>query len=229
MSFVRGRTVLRRYFRGGSLVFVQSGQVIGDDERGLLLWVPAGAAGMRRVLRDGRRARDVRLRDWLSAPSDLRPAPWRAPGVLKLMPVGTPWSVWWFWHLDGRFRNWYVNLEDPGVRWDDGDTAGVDTADRALDLIVNPDLTWRWKDEADFAERTGHALFWDASGALAIRADGERAVAGTSVAAFPFDGTWTDFRPDPRWTVPVLPRGWNRPRAGLDLASRCEPVPAVRD
>lgn len=31
--------------------------------------------------------------------------------------------------------------------------------------------------------------------------------------AFPFDGTWCDFRPDPAWAVPAeLPAGWDRPR-----------------
>jgi hypothetical protein len=29
----------------------------------------------------------------------------------------------------------------------------------------------------------------------------------------PFDGRWTDFRADRRWTLPVLPDGWDRPHA----------------
>jgi hypothetical protein len=29
---------------------------------------------------------------------------------------------------------------------------------------------------------------------------------------FPFDGTWTDFVPDPSWQTPTdLPDGWDRP------------------
>jgi hypothetical protein len=31
---------------------------------------------------------------------------------------------------------------------------------------------------------------------------------------FPFDGTMTDYRPDPTWPVPTdMPAGWDRPRA----------------
>ncbi len=233
MRFEPGRVLLRRYHRGGRLVFVQSGRVISDDDRGLLLWVPAGAAGMRRVLADGRSGRDVALREWLAGRSTLRRTRWRAPGVLKFMPPGEPWSVWWFWTPVGTFRNWYVNLEDPGVRWDDGDPAGVDTADRALDVVVDPDLNWHFKDEDEFAERTGHPLFWDATQAQAIRADGVRAVRPAGAGAFPFDGTWTHFQPDPRWDAPALPDGWDRPAAtpspaapGVARSSRMSPVAA---
>ena len=28
---------------------------------------------------------------------------------------------------------------------------------------------------------------------------------------FPFDGTWTDFVPDPSWELPTMPVGWDRP------------------
>jgi hypothetical protein len=31
---------------------------------------------------------------------------------------------------------------------------------------------------------------------------------------FPFDGTWTDFRPETEWAVPTaVPDGWDRPQA----------------
>src|SRR5918994_389551 len=46
----------------------------------------------------------------------------------------------------------------------------------------------------------------------AVRADGWRAVERIEAGAFPFDGTWTDFVPDPSWGVPVeLPAGWEAP------------------
>jgi hypothetical protein len=33
--------------------------------------------------------------------------------------------------------------------------------------------------------------------------------------AFPFDGSWCDFRADASWSIPAdLPAGWDRPRAG---------------
>ena len=42
---------------------------------------------------------------------------------------------------------------------------------------------------------------------------------------FPFDGTRTDFRPDPAWTVPTaLPAGWDRPRAHVIQTSTPTPI-----
>ena len=39
----------------------------------------------------------------------------------------------------------------------------------------------------------------------AVRAEGERLVKLTEAGEFPFDGTMTDFRPDPGWPVPARP------------------------
>ncbi|HEX2774384.1 MAG TPA: DUF402 domain-containing protein, partial [Micromonosporaceae bacterium] len=83
----------------------------------------------------------------------------------------------------------------------------------ALDVWVEPDRTWRWKDEDEFAEKTGHPLYWTAEEAAAIRARGEALAARAEARQFPFDGTWCDFRPDPAWPVPQRPAGWDRPRA----------------
>jgi len=58
-----------------------------------------------------------------------------------------------FWDEDGGFRGWYVNFEAPFMR-----TGSVlDTVDWHLDLWIDPDGTWRWKDEdeADAAVAAG--------------------------------------------------------------------------
>ncbi|MFD3550387.1 DUF402 domain-containing protein [Streptomyces sp. NPDC058655] len=48
-----------------------------------------------------------------------------------------------------RLRNWYVNFEHPTTR---RTTAGFDTLDLTVDLVVTPDLTrWEWKDEDEYA------------------------------------------------------------------------------
>ena len=44
-------------------------------------------------------------------------------------------------------------------------------------------------------------------------AEGQRVVKLISAGEFPFDGTRTDFRPDPSWTVSHPVPGWDRPRA----------------
>jgi hypothetical protein len=82
---------------------------------------------------------------------------------------------------------WYVNLQAPPIPWTDGDLAGIDTFDHALDIVVAPDRQWRWKDENEY---------WTVERAEHIRAEGERVIQDIDAAAFPFDGTWCDFRPD---------------------------------
>jgi hypothetical protein len=210
-GFATGRTVVRRYWRAGRIGFLNVMRVVADDERGLRLWQPAGTPFWRLMTPDGRTHHDGRI-DELDDVS-LTELIWQGSDMLVFMPPGEAWSVWWFFAPGGAFREWYVNLEDPYRRWDDGPAAGVDTADHALDLRVTPDGAWRWKDEDEFALRTGHPLYWSGEEAVAIRAQGEALAARAEARRFPFDGTWCDFRPDPAWPELRLPPGWDRPRA----------------
>ena len=69
-----------------------------------------------------------------------------------------------------------------------------------------PGRQWRWKDEHEYLERAGHPDYWTLEQAGDIR--------DIEAAAFPFDGTWCDFRPDPAWRLPASPdTGWDRVRA----------------
>lgn len=71
---------------------------------------------------------------------------WTGTTVLKLRRVGDWYSVWKFFGPDG-FRHDYVNFETPVVRRDDG----VDINDLQLDIVIEPDGAWRWKDVQDLA------------------------------------------------------------------------------
>jgi predicted RNA-binding protein associated with RNAse of E/G family len=118
--------------------------------------------------------------------------------------------VWWFWDDDGQFECWYVNLEERAVRWDDGAVSGVDVVDQDLDVVVAPDHSWRWKDEDEFAERLAFPEHYWVRDEAAVWAEGRRVIKIAEAGEFPFDGTWTDFVPDPSWRVPELPAGWDR-------------------
>ncbi len=84
----------------------------------------------------------------------LKAGAWHGPPLLKFLPAGAAHSVWFFRDAaTDRFASWYVNLEEPGVRWDDGPVAGVDIVDQDLDVVVHADRSWSWKDEDEFAER----------------------------------------------------------------------------
>lgn len=66
---------------------------------------------------------------------------WQGTTVLKLRRPGDWYSVWKFFE-DGRFTGWYVNFERPAVRT----AEGVDVDDLQLDIVIEPDGAWRWKD-----------------------------------------------------------------------------------
>ena len=205
--------VLYRDFRGdGTLVLVLPQRVVGDDERGLLTWRPIGTTGRFRRTADGRDRRSVPFKDRDTVTWRLLPLQWTGRHVLHLFRPGRAHSVWWMFTPSFELDRWYVNLEAAPARWSAAALAGVDTFDHALDIVVSPDRTWRWKDEGELEERIGHPAYWTAAEADAIRAEGWSVIADIEAARFPFDGTWLDFRPPSSWPIPTLPAtGWDRP------------------
>jgi hypothetical protein len=215
MNLEPGRVVVRRQFqRGDRLSRVWVGHVAADDEHGLWIWVATGSAYLDIGAADGRAFREVPFGEWGRTPTALRELTWTGD-MLVLHPRCEAYSVWFFFQPDGAHRSWYVNLEEAGARWDDGILAGIDTVDYDLDLVVAPDRAWRWKDEDEFAAHLAHPDVYWVEDEAAVRAEGERLVKVIEAGEFPFDGTRADFRPDPEWTVPGLPSGWDRPRADL--------------
>jgi Protein of unknown function (DUF402) len=214
VGFEPGRMIVRRQFHRGQLIGrVWVGRVVADDERGLCLWIADGAAFQDVGAADGRSFREVPFAQWPGTAKRLHLLRW-STSMLMVHPPGADYSLWLFFDGDGRFRNWYVNLERPVVRWDDGALAGLDTLDYDLDIVVAPDRSWRWKDEDEFAHHLAHPEVYWCEDERAVRAEGERLVGLIEAGRFPFDGSWCDFAPDPGWPVPgEVPAGWDRPRA----------------
>lgn len=215
MAFTPGQIIVHRNTRRSRIAFARPVRVVSDDERGLLLWMARGTPAVYEVTLGGGGARGMPFHEWLTLDYRLAPGRWQGPGILLFFPPGADHSVWWFWDdADWQFQYWYVNLEERAVRWDDGDLAGIDVIDQDLDVVVAADHTWRWKDEDEFAERLAYPDHYWVADEAAVRAEGRRVIKIAEAAEFPFDGTWTDFRPDPSWQCPrSLPTGWDRPVA----------------
>lgn len=198
-----GETVVERFLRpDGSIGQHHPLRVISDDGRALLGWLPAGTPIVGSRLADGRSLRDAPLAERFHLPRVRYPDVWRDISNLRLITEDEWSSVWWCFDAAGEFLSWYVNLEIPLGRT----ASGPDRIDGVLDLEVGRDGDWSWKDEDEVAEAvsagrltTGHVVN--------LRAEGERLAALAEAGAFPFDGTWTDFRPDPGWPAPRLPDG----------------------
>jgi hypothetical protein len=208
MPFDHDQVIVRRsVHRDGLIAAVETARVVNDDDRGLLTWTAAGSEVMHRTTLTGESIRKMSLRERDITASMLSPRTWRDHHVLILTPPAEAYSIWWFFDIEGTFEGWYVNLEAPGRRW----SGGLDIMDHALDMWVEPDLSWEWKDEDELAERIDHPSYWTAAEADAIRAAGERLIPVIEAGSYPFDGTLIDFRPDPQWEPSTLPPYWDLP------------------
>ncbi|WP_319458961.1 DUF402 domain-containing protein [Micromonospora sp. RTP1Z1] len=203
---------MHRNVRNGRIGWVRPARVVLDDDRGLLLWLAPGSPVANEVAADGRGMRAMPFTEWVGTSYRLALGRWNGPGLLKFLPTGAAHSVWWFRDARDGFSHWYVNLEEPGIRWDDGPVAGVDVVDQDLDVLVRPDRRWEWKDEEEFVERLAFPDDYWVADEKAVRVEGERVIVLAEAGAFPFDGTWCDFTPPAEWGVPdELPLGWDRP------------------
>jgi hypothetical protein len=212
MGFEPGSLIVHRNIRHQRLGWVRPARVVRDDERGLLVWVAQGTLVASEVATDGRGMRSMPFAEWVTLSYELSQHLWLGHGVLKFHPAGEDHSVWWFRTADGGFASWYVNLEERALRWDDGDLAGIDVVDQDLDIVVDPDRTWHWKDEDEFTERLAFPDHYWVRDEAAVRAEGWRVVKRIEAGEFPFDGSWIDYQPDPAWETPTaLPAGWDRP------------------
>lgn len=114
-------------------------------------------------------------------------------------------AVYVTWDEAGELVGWYVNLEEP---WRES-AFGFDTTDHLLDIWIDPDRNWRWKDEDHLAEALEVGLFHEEQ-AEAMRAEGERVIERIEAWSAPFDEGWENWRPDPEWPLPSIPEGWDQ-------------------
>ncbi len=191
--------VLRELWRG-RIWAARPAVVVEDTPQRLAFHIPTGTTFKAAATPDGR---------WLRLPEDawvLRDQTWDAYRILSFSWPDRAHGVLLYFDAEDRLAGWYVNLEEPLRRT----PIGFDTTDLVLDLEVRPDRSWSWKDEDELAECLRRSLFTPEEAAR-IRAEGERAARRIEAGEPPFDGSWSDWRPDPAWPVPTLPPGWDRP------------------
>lgn len=203
-----GDQVLWRYRGNGTdeVHICRPVTVVRDDAELLAVWMAPDTPLVRPVLADGTPVHHEPLASRYVKPRVPSAAQWWGAGVLKLARPGEPWSVWLFWDQGWRFRSWYVNLEEPLRRW----SGGVDSEDHFLDISVQPDRSWHWRDEDEFAQAQADGLM-SAALAARVRQAGQRAVGVIRSWGPPFRDRWEDWRPDAAWPVPELPADWDRP------------------
>lgn len=195
-----GDGIVVRYLRAGKVAWARPVTVVEDTPEASVLFLAAGTPTKASVTLDGLRIpRNTPYEGRMAIPWKLGDGTWGGSHTLLVTRPGARHSIWLFWSESWEFEGWYVNLQEPQVRT----PFGFDTVDQVLDIVVQPDLSWRWKDEDEMkgAVRAGR---FTPEEAREVRAEGERVL-----AAWPFPTGWEDWRPDPSWPVPQPPDGWD--------------------
>ena len=193
----RGSPVLLRYVSFGHVRLAYPHRLVEHSRDRVVLFLAAGTPGKRFTGPPLHAAEDLARYDW-----SLADRPWRRTHRLSLTPLEAAHSLDLFWAEDSwQFVGWYVNLQAPLQPT----PLGFDTRDHALDVVIAPDGSWRWKDEDHLEAAVRLGRFSRDEGA-AIRREGERVI-----AALPrlLPTGWEEWRPDPSWALPPLPAGWD--------------------
>ena len=127
--------------------------------------------------------------------------------TLRLMFPAKHHSVSLSWGDEGQTRSfikYFVNMEEPFRRTE----AGFDTQDHTLDVVVMPELNWHWRDEDELVNHVNEG-FYSVELAEAIRAEGLQVIDAVTRGVHPCLEGWVDWRPDPNWSIPTIPAGWD--------------------
>jgi len=101
---------------------------------------------------------------------------------------------------DGQFLGWYVNFERPAR----ATRAGIVSKDLVLDLYVNADGSWDWKDRDDFDEAIAQGVL-DPELDAVLAGEARHVLRDLDERRGAFDPRWLEFVPDRFQERPVLP------------------------
>lgn len=196
--FQPGQTIVMRDLQGGRIREVRPEIVIRDEPGLTAFWSPAGTIhrkavnGFPSVINDNHETRyeESHLDSWK---------------IVRLAVPGEWYSVLLFFHAaTGSMSHWYINLEEPLQRT----CFGFDYADLFLDIIAAPDLSvWHWEDEDELEEAVSRGLVSPERSEFLYR-EGTKAIEWLISGNSSFNG-WEDWQPDPAWSIPVFPDGWD--------------------
>ena len=138
--------------------------------------------------------------DRLNLTWTLAGVPWIMPSRLRLSIPGAYYSILLFWNEDNSLRAWYINLEEPLHRTQQG----FEYIDLFLDILAEPDLSsWSWMDENELEEAVKRGAVSKTTSKM-LYSEGRNAIKWLLSGSSPFNG-WETWRPDPAWQIPVLP------------------------
>ena len=199
--FAPGEVILNRGLdERDRVIDVKPVVVVEDSDEQAIFWLPLETPTIRPVLIDHTPRTPRR---WVDGNWKLIDSVWRWAELLMIVRHDELRSTWVRWNADREFQGWYVNLQGPLMRTH----LGFDIRDHQLDILIDPDRAWRWKDqdELDLAVELGRMT---AAQAVDIRAEAAHAVAAIESNVSPYCDGWERWTPDPTWRRPQMKPGW---------------------
>lgn len=188
-----GEVILVRHVSDGVVRAAAAVNVVEDTAERLVLYQPLGAAMQASTF-------DLET----GMPTPCRPQRRHTTDALQILYPDEAFAVTAMYRGGGgEFWCWYVDMQEPFRRRG----GGIVTWDQQLDLLIGPDLRWRWKDEDHLARRVELGRY-SAEQAAEIRGVGERVVKRIESRAAPFNEPWPDWRAPKDWPMPELPGDW---------------------
>ena len=187
----------------------QSVIVVKDEpDETILLLLPGAQCAFPEGYWRWRRAKDTsqgtRWQEARRSPFSLREFSWHTNRILMFLEPEKFYSSFLFWdHEVDQFRCYYINFQLPYRR----SHCGFDTLDLDLDIVIDPQYHWEWKDEDEYQDGIREG---------GIRAEWVKGIEQSQGEVFdrikqrqyPLDGSWVQWRPDPAWSPPELPERW---------------------
>lgn len=192
-TFAHGEAVTYRELWRNRVMTAIPMRVIRDGEHETVLYLAAGTEFLAGRAPDGGPIRD--LDDWIS----VRQA-WTGGSAIRIVPADCWYSIDVEFDSDRKLVGYYVNIQTPITRT----TAGFDTVDLVLDLVVAPDGTVRFKDVDDFetAVSAGHIASDEAGRVRDEAAQLSKAIKARGEIARMKQ--WADWRPPHSWQALTL-------------------------
>lgn len=202
-----GETIVHHEVWKGRVWAARPLTVVEDTDERLLLWIPHGTVRkvpMTPPTRPDPGDRTQRVLDLLSR-GDWAHVDhvWEVSSLWILRP--DDWHATWVsWLPTGEHFGWYVNLQYPFRRT----PGGIEAMDLMLDVVADPDLSWRFKDDDEFAELLNRGIFDQDLGAR-VQAEADKVIGRIEAKSSPFDEPWPTWQAAEDWPRPVLPQEWD--------------------
>ena len=174
--------------------------VIEDSDTQIVLYLPIDTPSKKPVLLNHKRGTPRR---WTKDNWRLEDAVWKWSEMLIIVKPDQQRATLVRWSIVREFQGWYVNMQSKLVRT----RLGFDHRDHQLDILVDPNFEWRWKDEEELELCVEDGRFTPQE-ADEIREEGLRAITEIEQKAGPFADGWENWQPKASSPRPTIPPDW---------------------